>query len=131
MRPTITVLEDIAAGLDVERQSVELHLAFGHIGHGHGNFPESEKWSADTARFLLPYARAALANIGDPMDADTIAALRVLVRRRPTARRRWGSTAADIVSAWFAGSSPARRRVRSGWRRRSASPTGSLSGAWR
>ena len=79
MNPVITVLEDIAAGLDVERQSVELHLAFGHIGDGHGSFSESEKWSADTARFLLPYARAALANIGDPMDADTIAALRSLV----------------------------------------------------
>ena len=79
MNPVITVLEDIAAGLDVERQSVELHLSFGHIGDGHGNFSESEKWSADTARFLLPYARAALANIGDPMDADTIDALRSLI----------------------------------------------------
>ena len=79
MHPIIPILEDIAAGLDVERQSVELHLAFGHIGDGDGNFSESEKWSADTARFLLPYARAALANIGDPMDADTIAALRSLV----------------------------------------------------
>ena len=79
MNPTVTILEDIIAGLDVDRQSVELHLAFGHIGDGHGNFSESDKWSADTARFLLPYARAALANIGDPMDADTISALRVLV----------------------------------------------------
>jgi hypothetical protein len=79
MNPVITILEDIAAGLDVERQSVELHLAVGHIGDGHGNFLESEKWSADTARFLLPYARAAIANVGDPMDADTTAALRVLV----------------------------------------------------
>jgi hypothetical protein len=62
MNPVITILEDIAAGLDVERQSVELHLAVGHIGDGHGNFLESEKWSADTARFLLPYARALTSN---------------------------------------------------------------------
>ena len=79
MHPTIIVLQDIIAGLDVERQSVELHLAFGHVGDGHGNFSESEKWSADTARFLLPYARAALANVGDLMDADTIATLRSMV----------------------------------------------------
>jgi hypothetical protein len=79
MNPVITILEDIAAGLDVERQSVDLHLAFGHIGDGHGHFSESEKWSAGTARSLLPFARAAIANIGDSMDADTIAALHVLV----------------------------------------------------
>jgi hypothetical protein len=53
--------EESIGGLDAERQSVELHLAFGHIGDGHGHFSESEKWSAGTAHFLLPYARAALA----------------------------------------------------------------------
>ena len=78
MNPVITILEDIAAGLDVERQSDELHMAFMHYGDMETGAWFGE-WDPDTARFLLPYARAALANIGDPMDADTIAALRVLV----------------------------------------------------
>lgn len=99
MNPVITVLEDIAAGLDVERQSVELHLAFGHIGDGHGNFPESEKWSADTARFLLPFTRAAIANVGDPMDADTIAALRSLVECGAHEDRRVPYLLADLGGA--------------------------------
>lgn len=101
MNPVIATLEDIAAGLDVERQSVELHLAFGHVGDGHGGFSESEKWSADTARFLRPYARAALANIGEPLDADTIAALRVLVEYGADDDRRVPYLLAELGCAFW------------------------------
>lgn len=101
MHPVITILEDIIAGLDVERQSLELHLAFGHVGDGYGNFSKSEKWNADTARFLLPYARAALAHVGDPMDADTIAALRSLVEYGADDDRRVSYLLAELGCAFW------------------------------
>lgn len=102
MNPTIIVLQDIIDGdEDINRQSVELHLAFGHIGDGHGNFSESEKWSADTARFLLPFARAALANVGEPLDADTIAALRVLVEYGADDDRRVPYLLAELGCAFW------------------------------
>ena len=79
MHPTIIVLKDIIAGLDVERQSLELHLAFGHVGDGEGNFSANEIWDAQTAADLLPYAEAALAKPGDTLAQDVALALLEMV----------------------------------------------------
>lgn len=77
MHPTIQILGDIMDGTPIKGASDELHMAFMHYGD-----METGRWSgtfdAETAAELLPYTEAAIANPGDIMEEETIAALRVL-----------------------------------------------------
>lgn len=78
MHPTIIVLKDIIAGRPIKGASDELHMAFMH----HGDF-ETGSWSgifdAETAAELLPYAEAALANVGDNVTGGAFVALLEMV----------------------------------------------------
>lgn len=79
MHPILQTLHDIVAGRQPERAVLYLHLAFGHIGDGEGNFSTSETFSPEKALPFIPFAEAASANPGDVLSDSAFEALEDIV----------------------------------------------------
>jgi len=79
MHPILQTLHDIVAGRQPEQAGLYLHLAFGHIGDGEGNFSSRNTFSADQARSLIPLAEAAVAGVGDVLSDAAFEALEDLI----------------------------------------------------
>lgn len=79
MHPILQTLHDIVAGRQPEQAGLYLHLAFGHIGDGEGNFSTRNIFSADQALPLIPLAEAASANPGDVLSDGAFEALENLI----------------------------------------------------
>jgi len=79
MHPILQTLHDIVAGRQPDQAGLYIHLAFGHIGDGEGNFSSRNTFSADQALALIPLAEAASAAPGDVLSDAAFEALEDLI----------------------------------------------------